>query len=196
MTVFDWVLILIFALATLWGLKNGFIDSLLTVIGTYVALLLSGQFAARIVNFFTDDIKSQALATAIGYVVIFIAVFIAARIIGKILRTGTKMLLLGWVDKLGGLAFGVVAGALLVGGTVSVAARFVYDPTTLTPIPAQERQFRDRLHGWMIEGIISEMTVNIRDAVPADVLGIMPSDFAKSLDALKTDIHQFKGKQS
>ncbi|MSQ07830.1 MAG: CvpA family protein [Dehalococcoidia bacterium] len=196
MTVFDWALIVIFALAALWGFRNGLIDSLLTVIGTYVALLLSGQFASRIVNFFVDDIKSQALATAIGYVLIFLAVFIAARILGKMLKTGTKMLLLGWVDKLGGLAFGVVAGALLVGATVSVAARFVYDPVSKSPIPAQERQFRDRLHGWMVKGTISEMAIDAREVVPADVLGIMPSDFARSLDALKTDIQQRQDNQS
>ena len=196
MTVFDWALIIIFALAALWGFRNGLIDSLLTVIGTYVALLLSGQFASRIVNFFVDDIKSQALATAIGYVLIFLAVFIAARILGKMLKTGTKMLLLGWVDKLGGLAFGVVAGALLVGATVSVAARFVYDPVSKSPIPAQERQFRDRLHGWMVKGTISEMAIDAREVVPADVLGIMPSDFARSLDALKTDIQQRQDNQS
>ncbi len=194
MTVFDWALIVIFALAALWGFRNGLIDSLLTVIGTYVALLLSGQFASRIVNFFVDDIKSQALATAIGYVLIFLAVFIAARILGKMLKAGMKMLLLGWVDKLGGLAFGMVAGALLVGATVSVAARFVYDPVSKSPIPAQERQFRDRLHGWMVKGTISEMAIDAREVVPADVLGIMPSEFAMSLDALKTDIQQRKEK--
>jgi membrane protein required for colicin V production len=195
MTVFDWVLLIVFLLAVFWGLKNGLVDSLLTVVGIYVALLLSGQFAARLVNFFTDDIKNQAVATAIGYVIIFVAVLIAARIVGKILKTGIKFLMLGWVDRLGGLAFGVIAGALLTGGLVAVAARFVYDPKTLTPIPAQEKQFRDRLRGWMVEGTVPDMVLNVRDALPADFLGIMPSDFAKSLDALKQDVDQFNDRQ-
>lgn len=196
MTVFDWVLVAIFALSAFWGLKTGLIDALLIVIAVYVALLLGGQFAFRLVNFFTDDIESRAIATAVGYAVIFIVVFIAARFAGKVLKTSATFMMLGWVNKLGGLVFGVLAGVLLVGGTVAMAARFVYDPETKTPIAAQEKQFRERLHGWMVDGKISGAVLDIRDALPWDFLGIMPDDFARSLDALQADVDRKKDKQA
>lgn len=196
MTVSDWVLVAIFALAAFWGLKTGLIGALLTVIGVYAGLLLGGQFAFRLVNFFTDDIESIAIATAIGYAVIFIVVFIAARIIAKVLQTAAAFMMLGMVDKIGGLAFGALAGVLLAGGAVAMAARFVYDPETKTPIAAQEEQFRDRLHGWMVKGKISEAVLDMRDALPWDSLGIMPDDLARSLDALREDIDREKVKQA
>jgi hypothetical protein len=180
----------------LWGFKTGLIDALLTVIGVYVALLLGGQFAFRLVNFFTDDIESIAIATAIGYAIIFIVVFIAARIVGKVLKTAASFMMLGPVNKVGGLVFGALAGVLLVGGTVAMAARFVYDPETKTPIAAQEEQFRERLHGWMVGSKVSEGVLDVRDVLPWDFLGIMPDDFARSLDALRVDIDRESGKQA
>jgi uncharacterized membrane protein required for colicin V production len=196
MSVFDWVLVAIFALSTFWGLKTGLIDALLSVIAVYVALLLGGQFAFRLVNFFSDDIESRAIATAVGYAVIFIVVFVAARIAGKVLKTGVTFMMLGPVNKLGGLIFGVLAGVLLVSGSVGMAARFVYDPETKTPIAAQEKQFRERLHGWMVEGKVPGAVLDARDALPWNFLGIMPDDFARSLDALRADIDRKQGKQA
>ena len=193
MTVFDLVLMVIFALAVLWGLKKGFIDSVLTVVAVYVALLLSGQFASRLVNFFTDKIEGGAVATVIGYIVIFVVVFIVARIIGMVLRTGIKFLMLGWVDKTGGLAFGAIAGVLLVSGTVAAAARFTYDPDTKLPVNVSVGAFGERLRGWMVDGIIPSRILDIRDALPGDFLGIMPQDFGESLDALKQDIERKEG---
>ena len=162
----------------------------------YVALLLGGQFAFRLVNFFSDDIESRAIATAVGYAVIFIVVFVAARIAGNVLKTGVTFMMLGPVNKLGGLIFGVLAGVLLVSGSVGMAARFVYDPETKTPIAAQEKQFRERLHGWMVEGKVPGAVLDARDALPWNFLGIMPDDFARSLDALRADIDRKQGKQA
>lgn len=193
MTVFDWALIVVFGLALFWGLKTGLIDALLTVVAVYVALLLSGQFAYRLVNFFTDSIESRAIATAIGYLVIFILVFIAARIAGKIIRGTMKLLMLGWLDRLGGLLFGAVAGLLLAVGITAVAARFAYDPETNLPIQAEVGQFRERLRGWMVDGRIPPIILDVRDAVPGNLLGVVPSDFARSLDALDAEIKATKG---
>ncbi len=193
MTVFDWFLVVIFALAALWGLKTGLIDSVLTVVSVYVALLLSGQFAFRMVNFFTDDIENRAVATAIGYLVIFILVFIGARLLGMFLRTGVKFLMLTWVDRIGGVVFGALAGVLLVAGMVAVTARFTYNPDTKVPIIVEIGSFRDNLREWMVDGRVPSLILDIRAGAPADVLGILPSGFGDSLDALEEDIADQKG---
>jgi membrane protein required for colicin V production len=189
-TPFDWAMAVVFALAAIWGLRAGLIDAVLTVAGVYIALLLSSQFAYRLVNFFTDEIDSRALATAIGYVVIFVVVFVAARLVGLVLRQFVKFLMMGWVDRLGGLAFGMVAGLLLCSALVAVATRFVYDPETLTPIASEEKEFRNRLHGWLVRGRSAEIIVDLRDYVPAEFLGMVPGDFDSALDGLKAEIEQ------
>ncbi len=193
MTVFDWILIIVFAQAALWGLKTGLIESVLTIVSVYVAMLLSGQFAYRLVNFFTDEIESRAVATAIGYVAIFALVFIGARIVGKVLRHGAKMLMMGWLDRAGGAVFGAAAGLLLMGGVVAVGARFVYDPGTKLPIPVDVGAFRDRVRGWMVDANLTSFILDVRGAVPGEFLALMPADFARSLDALKVDIDAAKG---
>ncbi|MEX0763212.1 MAG: CvpA family protein [Dehalococcoidia bacterium] len=198
MNLFDWVLIVLFAIGALWGFRAGLVDGVLTVVGIYVALLLSGQFAGRVLGIFTDNVESEALATAIGYVVIFVAVFIATKIVGKIIKTGMNLLLLGWVDKLGGLALGLVAGLLLAGGLTAVSARYAYvvdnsgDNGDAGVIEQAERflegTVRNRVDGWLVNSEITSVILDIREALPGGMLGMAPADFNTALDILETRI--------
>ena len=126
MNVFDWVLIVVFALTALWGYKTGLIDAALNAITIYVGLFLSGLFAARVLSLFWDGVESEAISTAIGYVIIFAAVFIASRIVSSIIKKALKLTFMGWVDSLGGIVIGLVAGVLIAGGVMTVAARYTY----------------------------------------------------------------------
>ena len=89
MNVFDWVLILVFALTALWGYKTGLIDAALNAITIFVGLFLSGLFAARVLSLFWDGVESESVSTAIGYVIIFVTVFIASRIVSGIINTNS-----------------------------------------------------------------------------------------------------------
>ena len=116
MNVFDWVLILVFALTALWGYKTGLIDAALNAITIYVGLFLSGLFAARVLSLFWDGVESESVSTAIGYVIIFVTVFIASRIVSGIIKKALKITFMGWVDNLGGIVIGLVAGMLIARG--------------------------------------------------------------------------------
>ena len=197
MNVLDWVLLVLFILGALWGYKSGMVNGLLTLVAVYVAMVLSGQFAGRIVGLFTDSIESDALSTAIGYVVIFVVVFLIARIIGKVIRGTLKVLFLGWVDRLGGLALGLVAGLLITGAVVAMLARFTY---VFEP-PSDEGNVVERAAGRVINETVrskvdeqlvhsnlTDVVVQVRSALPGKTLGMMPDDFDTALDILEERI--------
>ena len=201
MNVFDWVLILVFALTALWGYKTGLIDAALNAITIYVGLFLSGLFAARVLSLFWDGVESESVSTAIGYVIIFVAVFIASRIVSGIIKKALKITFTGWVDNLGGIVIGLVAGMLIAGGVMTVAARYTYiipeNTDDLTSAGIQdmiqqaaenyvEQGARDKLDGFLTESQLVPSLLGLRGVV----IEFAPEDFGVALDILESRIDE------
>ena len=123
------MLVVAFAITALWGYKTGLVSAALNAVAIYVGLFLSGLFAGRVLSLLWDGVESEALSTAIGYVIIFVAVFLASRIVASIIKKAHKVTFVGWIDNVGGIAIGLVAGVLIAGGIMAFGARysFVYD---------------------------------------------------------------------
>ncbi|MCX8251584.1 MAG: CvpA family protein [Dehalococcoidia bacterium] len=207
MNLFDWVLIAVFVVGALLGLKWGLVQSILNFIAVYVAMLVSAQIADGLVARVTDNVQNESIATAIGYVVIFLSVFIIAQIVGKIIRPMLTIIFLGWVDKLGGVVVGVLLGGILVIGAVTAMARVAYpqDETILVEIEnlgsgdleaAKERLYqelaerygRDTLKEWLAGSSLVPGVVDTRSKLPANVLGLVPGEFATALNTLEADL--------
>jgi len=207
MNIFDWVLVAVFVVGALLGLKWGLVQSILNFIAVYVAMLVGAQIADGLVARVTDDVQNESVATAIGYVVIFLSVFIIAQIVGKIIRPMLTIIFLGWVDKLGGVVVGILLGAILVTGVVTAMARVAYpqDEAILVEIEdlvsgdfeaAKERLYqelaerygRDTLKEWLADSSLVPGVLGTRSKLPANVLGLVPGEFATALDTLAADL--------
>ena len=201
MNVFDWVLISVFALTALWGYKTGLIDAALNAITIYVGLFLSGLFAARVLSLFWDGVESESVSTAIGYVIIFVTVFIASRIVSGIIKKALKITFTGWVDNLGGIVIGLVAGMLIAGGVMTVAARYTYiipeNTDDLTSAGIQdmiqqaaenyvEQGARDKLDGFLTVSQLVPSLLRLRGVV----IEFAPEDFGVALDILESRIDE------
>ncbi len=206
MNIFDWVLVAVFVVGALMGLKWGLVQSVLNFVAVYVAMLVGAQFADSLVARVTDNVENESVATAIGYVVIFLGVFIIAQIVGKIIRAMLTIIFLGWVDKLGGVLVGLLLGAILVTGVVTAMARVAYpqDEAILVEIDllsgdidaAKERLYqelaerygRDTLKGWLADSSLVPRVLDTRSKLPANVLGLIPGEFATALNTLEADL--------
>lgn len=211
MSILDWVLVAVFVVGALLGLKWGLVQAVLNFVAVYVAMLVGAQFADGLVERFTDDIENESVTTAIGYVVIFLGVFIVAQIVGKIIRAMLSMVFLGWVDKLGGVVVGVLLGAILVTGVVTAMARGAYpqDEAILADISdiasisggidvdaAKERLYqelaerygRDTIKEWLADSTMVPKVLDAREKLPANVLGLIPGEFASALNTLEADL--------
>lgn len=201
MNVLDWVLIAAFALTALWGYKTGLITAVINVVAIYVALFLSGLFAARVLGLFWDGVESAALSTAIGYVIIFVAVFLASRIVASIIKKALQVTMMSWVDSLGGIVVGLVAGVLIAGGVMTVAARYTYivpeDTSELTAGGIEEmvqnaaanyveEGLRDKLDELLVGSDVVPSLLNLRGFV----IEFAPEDFGVALDILETRIDE------
>ena len=196
MNYFDWILIVLFALGALWGYRSGLITGALTVASLYVASLVSSQFSERVVGLISQNVESEAIATALAYVVIYVGIFIAGRFVAKILKTMLSVILLGWLDKIGGIALGLVAGFLIVGAAVSFIATLAY--------PIETEELKDKsgdaleqaltnvakdmgegfLSDTLVESEVTTVVVDVYNGIPGGALGMLPGDFSYAYEVL------------
>src|ERR1035437_4587726 len=109
MALVDWAIVLIMVLAVLGGLTQGFFRSVFSLVGLVLPL-----------------VRIEAVANAIGFLLIALIVMGLAGFAGKILSKVFHQMGLGCLDRLAGAAFGFFQGALLV--TLVILAALAFFP--------------------------------------------------------------------
>lgn len=125
MNVLDILIGIILLFSIYNGVKNGLIISIFTLIGLigglYAAFYLSENTALRLSEIV--NIKSQNMIF-VAYILNFIVVIVLVTILGKILTSVIKTVGLGILNRIGGLAFGVLKGALIASFLLYFVQRF------------------------------------------------------------------------
>jgi uncharacterized membrane protein required for colicin V production len=132
----DIALIVTLVLGLLWGMKAGLIGATFTAVGILVGWVLAGQMAGDIGGLFESSLNSDTLVTVVSYAIIIIASVVIIGFIGKIAKpilTTATLGMSGMVDKLGGLALGLVIALAIAGVFITGMARFAYNFTIQTP---------------------------------------------------------------
>ena len=112
----DIIILICFLPAVISGIKNGFIEQVVAL----VSLVLGAWLAFRFSNVVGEWLKpylevSETVLHVISFAVIMIAVVLVLFVLGKILTGLTKLVLLGWLDRLLGLVFALLIAGLLIG---------------------------------------------------------------------------------
>jgi membrane protein required for colicin V production len=116
MNYLDIIIAIILILFAIGGLRNGIIKEAFSLVafigGIYGAFKLStyvGELLAKLIN------VSPEWMVVISFIVVFIALALLISWLGNLLSDLFASLSLGFVDKLGGLVFGIAKGFLLIG---------------------------------------------------------------------------------
>lgn len=107
------IILIIFAIG---GLKNGIIKEAFSLVafigGIYGAIRLSdlvGKWLGNVINL------DPEWMSVISFIIVFIALALLISWLGNLLAGLIENLNLGFIDKIGGLVFGIAKGFLLVG---------------------------------------------------------------------------------
>jgi len=123
----DWldvVLIVMLVVPALIGWRKGLIGAVIPLVGFVIAIILAGQFYDSVAGWLSHWLDSSSQANLLGFVIVFVAVMAAALIVSSVARRMLSLLLLGWVDRIGGLVFGLLIGALVAGALLSIVLNF------------------------------------------------------------------------
>ncbi|HPC36410.1 MAG TPA: CvpA family protein [Candidatus Marinimicrobia bacterium] len=119
--MFDLIVAVIIGVCVFLGLRSGLIKSAFKLIGLLLAGLtasryyyIGGKLIAGLFNL------SEGVQAVIGFVIVFIVVFLFFELLASMLRSLLRALKLVWVDRIGGMLFGFLEGAIIMIGIVWV----------------------------------------------------------------------------
>ncbi len=123
----DLVILVIVAIATFYGLRIGIIKAILSLAGLIVGILLAGRYYAPLAERLTF-ITQDNVANGVAFAIILIGVMIIAGIAAALLKWAASVVMLGWVNHLGGAVFGLLLGAILSGALLTIWVKFLSAP--------------------------------------------------------------------
>ena len=192
------------------GLRTGVIAALFTAIGIWVGVIVAGQISDDLGAKLTSSTSNDTLVTVISYSAIIIASIMIARFAGAMTRKIVNLLLLGFIDRLAGVALGVIAGAILAGAIITGGARLTYNfvmpSISIAGLEVNEAIPKhlinnipggitmDVTHAFLettlIDSSFSSAFIRIVNVIPGNALGFVPSDFAAAIYILEQRIQQ------
>lgn len=113
----DIVIIVVAGICGYMGFRQGIIRAAFSIVGLIVGIVLAGQLADNL----AELLGGAQWAYFISFAVILIIVLVAANIIGGILKQFTKIVMMGWLDSLGGMVFGLLIGATAIAAILAAA---------------------------------------------------------------------------
>jgi len=124
MSCLDIAIIVIIGIAALTGLKIGIIKTVLTLIGVIVGVILAGRFYVALADKLTF-IPQETLARVVAFAIILVIVILIASIIAGVLKWLASIVLLGWVNRLGGALLGLITGGIFAGALLAMWTKFL-----------------------------------------------------------------------
>ena len=127
MTTFDWVVVCIVALSTLFAFFRGVIRELIALVAWVVGLVAALAFTPMVGAMLPDLFGLPAIRYVIAFTLIVVAALLLGALIAWPLAKAVHAVGLGFVDRFLGSIFGFVRGVVLMLVFVFVAG--------LTPLP-------------------------------------------------------------
>ena len=170
MNLLDLILIGILAASVAAGFKSGFTRAAFGLISTVLGILLGFWFYGVPAVYLQRMISMpDMVANIIGFVLVYAAVTVAGAFAGGLIATLFKWTGLGWVDRLLGVGFGLVRGALIVVASVAILMAF-------TPRPAPN---------WMTGSRALPYAVGASDQVAGLAPRKLKDEFAQGLASVR-----------
>jgi len=120
----DIVLLVALAIPTFIGLKQGLIKSVLSLIGLIIGVILASNFYEALGSRL-GFIPNPDIANITAFILILVGVLVIATILARLLKFIVSIVMLGWVNYLGGAVFGLLLGAILWGAILAIWVKFL-----------------------------------------------------------------------
>jgi len=128
MTLVDWIIAIVLAVAVLGGAARGFLRSVFSLGGLLLGLVLAAWNYGLVAKWLVHVVRIAEVADAIAFLLIAVVVMGVAGLVGSFLAKAMHQIGLGCLDRLAGAAFGFFQGALLV--TLCILVTVAFFPRT------------------------------------------------------------------
>lgn len=131
------------------GFQRGLVEEVGRLIGLVLAVILADKLSPVVGPFIGNS--NDTVNSALAFTLVFIVILIATTILTKTVRSLVELVLLGWLDRLGGTVFGVLKSFLILGVLIFMMQNF-------GPTESLSRKLHD-------QSPIFRQVVSVRDAM-------------------------------
>ncbi len=116
MNIVDIILLICFVPAVVQGFRKGFISQVIAIVSIIAGVWISFRFTSEASVWLAQYITgSEQMLKVISFAIIFAAVIAVLALLGRLLEGVIKLVMLGWLNKLLGVAFSLLKAGLIVG---------------------------------------------------------------------------------
>ncbi len=127
----DIVIIVALAISTFLGLKTGIIKAVLSLAGLIVGVILAGHYYVLLAEQLSF-IPQAGVAEVVAFAIILIGVMVIAVVLARLLKWAASVMMLSWVNHLGGAVFGLALGAIFCGALLAIWVKWLGVGSTIT----------------------------------------------------------------
>jgi len=128
----DIVLVVVLAVGAFLGLRMGIIKAVLSLVGVIVGVVLAGRYYIALANVLPFFSEISDAAKIVSFAIILIVVMVIAVVAARFLKWAASVMMLGWVNHLGGAALGLVLGAVFCGALLAIWVKWLGAGDTIT----------------------------------------------------------------
>jgi membrane protein required for colicin V production len=144
MNPFDWMLVAILAYSAIQAFLRGLLREVFSLAGLVAGIILAGWNYTRLSAILSAFISNAAIANIVAFLVIAFGVMLLAIVAGRIVHTVVHAAGLGLFNRLGGMLFGLVRGALACVAILMALSAF---------LPTLDWVKNSRLAPYFIQGV-------------------------------------------
>ncbi len=112
----DIIILICFLPAIISGITKGFIEQVIALVSLVLGAWLAFKFSTVVSDWLKPYFEvSETVLNVISFAVIMVAVVLVLFVLSKILTGVTKLVMLGWLDRLLGLVFALLKAGLIIG---------------------------------------------------------------------------------
>lgn len=120
----DFAYALLMCLAVFLGLKKGLIRAVVSFFSFLIAMILAVQFSSVLASYLHQHANGfQQWLPLLSFVVIFLAVLFLGGFVARLLDKTSEMVMLGWLNKLGGVVLYLLTYTILFSALLFFATK-------------------------------------------------------------------------
>lgn len=121
----DWTIITIIALSSLIGVSRGLIKEALSLVNWFAAFVVAMTFKVELAALMTELVTTPSLRQLAAFAILFVVTLIAGSLLSGLLAQLVKATGLSGTDRLLGLVFGAIRGAIVVLALVIILPKLI-----------------------------------------------------------------------
>jgi membrane protein required for colicin V production len=110
----DFFILVVLIAFTYSAYRTGLVRQVVTLFAIVLGIVLAGIFYDDLAADVLVFIDNEEAALVVSFLALFGAVYLLGQLAAYVLKSAVALLMLGWVDRLGGAVFGLIKGLVVL----------------------------------------------------------------------------------